>query len=600
MADSVRLQKLLERISDGTAVDWNEAGSLAQTPEDEVLLGNLRVVAAIGELARSGGGDRDDLRDTMSRAAERVGAPEANGDVYTVDTTLETWGDLRMLECIGTGSFGEVWRAWDARLNREVALKLIATGHADTDERRARILEEGRMLAKVEHPNVARIYGIDEHEGRIGFWMERIDGRDLRQIMEDHGPLPIDEVVAIGIELAEAVAAVHAAGVIHGDIKPANVMRNRSGRIILTDFGVGSRRVPHDDRTSRPASGTPLFLPPELFEDEHASPRSDIYSLGVLLHHLATGTYPVTGRDLDGLIEAHRKGERKSVREGHANGTTTPSIPVRIADTIDRATAPARADRFATADSMAQALRDAQSSDTHGDAGNAQPPLRKTRRSQSVALIALTLLAVAFALTRFSSAPAPILGQAAYEAWRDGSRRTLTNGAPVTPADRIALALSIEPRAHVYLLNLDEAGAITVLFPMEGHPLENPIPGGETIALPGTFGGERQGWTLSPDRGTERFLLIASREPLVTFEETLARYPSIVLGGGLSARPLGSGAVRELTRGVSGMAGIVSPPAVDEIEPADLLIDLMRQIATDGERRGDLWMEEIRFENGGS
>ena len=140
-------------------------------------------------------------------------------------------------------------------LQRDVAVKLLG----DTG-RSAEIIQEARLLARVRHPNVVTVYGVDQHDGVVGLWMEFVDGLTLTRVLATRGVLGPREAALIGIDLCRAVAAVHKAGLVHRDIKAQNVMREAGGRIVLMDFGAGEMRA---DRTpSGRVTGTPLYLAP--------------------------------------------------------------------------------------------------------------------------------------------------------------------------------------------------------------------------------------------------------------------------------------------------------------------------------------------------
>ncbi len=129
---------------------------------------------------------------------------------------------------MGEGAYGEVYRAWDTRLDREVALKLLPASFADGDTRATSIIEEGRLLARVRHPNVVTIYGAERIEHRIGLWMEFVKGRTLEQVLEHDARCSIRaKAIDIGVELCQAISAVHRAGLLHRDIKAHNVMLER-------------------------------------------------------------------------------------------------------------------------------------------------------------------------------------------------------------------------------------------------------------------------------------------------------------------------------------------------------------------------------------
>jgi serine/threonine-protein kinase len=277
----------------------------------------------------------------------------ALADVHRADMP-ETWGHLRLLAPLGKGAFGEVYRAWDSRLDREVALKLIAADTAANDHLAGSIIEEGRLLARIHHPNVVTVYGAERIGDRIGLWMEYLSGRTLHQrVVENDERFSPAEVVRIGRDLCGAVGAVHAAGLVHRDIKAQNVGVSGEGRVVLMDFGAGRDRG--EVRTAAIA-GTPLYLAPEVLSGVSGpTVQSDIYSTGVLLYFLLTGTYPVLAQDVDSLRKAHERGERRAIN------AVRPGLPHRLCKVIARAIDPDPARRYPTAGALASALENVKS-----------------------------------------------------------------------------------------------------------------------------------------------------------------------------------------------------------------------------------------------
>lgn len=322
-----RLDDVADAILDGGRIDWPSVESTWDA-HDRDLIAPLKVLAALADLHR--------------RLPDPAGLTSAD-DVGP----REQWGHLRVLERIGHGSFGDVYRAWDAKLDREVALKLLPARSAADQARATTIIEEGRLLARVRHPNVVTLYGADVIDDRIGLWMELVRGRTLEQTLSDGRTFSAREVAAIGVELCHAVSAVHAAGLLHRDIKAHNVMLTEDGRVVLMDFGTGQDL---DEHVGSRLAGTPLYLAPEVLKGEVASVQSDVYSIGVLLFHLLTGSYPVTARDLPTLRAAHGRGEGTGIR------SLRPDLPPRLARLVERAIDPDPAQRFQSAKVLAEAF----------------------------------------------------------------------------------------------------------------------------------------------------------------------------------------------------------------------------------------------------
>ena len=144
----------------------------------------------------------------------------------------------------------------------------------------------------MRHPNVVPIYGVDQHDGRVGFWSDFVKGQTLAELVATQGATGPREAALIGIEVCRAAGAVHAAGFLHRDIKAGNVMREEGGRILLMDFG-----LTHEHGIDGDASGTPAYMAPELMLGQPATIASDVYAIGALLFYLLTKQYPVEGAD---------------------------------------------------------------------------------------------------------------------------------------------------------------------------------------------------------------------------------------------------------------------------------------------------------------
>jgi serine/threonine protein kinase len=278
--------------------------------------------------------------------------PPASKEIKEGDsarTARTEWEHLTVLAEVGRGAFGRVYRAWDPALQHEVALKLIKVDPREPDFAES-VFHEARLLVKVRHPHVVSVLGARHVGSEVGIWMEFINGPTLADAVEREGPMSAVDAAAAGIAVCDALAAVHGTGLLHRDIKARNVMRDASGRVVLMDFGAGAER-----RVQPPGeiAGTPLYMAPELVKGAGASVASDIYSVGVLLFHLVTGEYPVTGRNIYELEAAHESGARVRLAD------RKPDLPPPFVEAVDRALSPDPALRFRRAVEFKDALTDA-------------------------------------------------------------------------------------------------------------------------------------------------------------------------------------------------------------------------------------------------
>ncbi len=323
-------------------------------------------------------------------------------------------GRYLLLERIDAGGAGEVWRARDERLGREVALKIVG---ANADEAfRERFADEARRAASVAHPNVVTVFD----EGRDGtdsfMVMEYVRGKTLRDAIAERGPLPAHEAARIVAQIAAALDAAHEAGVIHCDVKPANVILDEHGAAKLTDFGIArAARGPREHELI----GTARYIAPERVAGEAPTERSDIYSLGLVAYELLAGRPAYAEMETEDLLRQRLDGPPPSLR----------SARVGVSDGVDRvvrrALARDPADRYAKAGYFAHDLLLATE---RGDATSvlAPPPPRPLRRGRGwgidstlallavIAILVATLLVfAAFQGRTPSSAPTASAGRSA-------------------------------------------------------------------------------------------------------------------------------------------------------------------------------------------
>lgn len=309
-------------------------------PEQQPLVRELRLISKV-----------------ITAHEERLHTPhnsEGEPATYDLDTHGQTWGPLVVQEKIGRGAFGDVYKARELRLDRQVALKFFRPHRLRSSQVTSDVIEEGRLLARVHHPNVVTVHGAEHLDGRYGIWMEFVEGSTLEQIVMEQGPLSATETMEIGRDLCRGLTALHGAGILHRDIKARNVMREEDGRVVLMDLGISceiDREVPVRQY------GTPLYAAPEVLLANESSLQGDIYSLGVLLFFLASGRYPVNGSTLADIHAAHEKGQVDSL------SAFSPDLPATFLRIVDKALAGNPQERFGTATELEQVLDDTLSFD---------------------------------------------------------------------------------------------------------------------------------------------------------------------------------------------------------------------------------------------
>ncbi len=209
----------------------------------------------------------------------------------------------RIVELIGRGGMGEVYRAEDLKLGQAVALKLLPEDVEDDPERLERFLGEVRAARQVSHPNVCRVHDVGEAAGLHYLSMEYVDGEDLESLLRRIGRLPKDKAIEIARQLCAGLAAVHDQGLLHRDLKPANLMIDGRGRVRITDFGLAALAGEIQGRDV--GSGTPAYMAPEQLAGAEVSVQSEIYALGLVLYELFTGRAPFAASSLAELMTRH-------------------------------------------------------------------------------------------------------------------------------------------------------------------------------------------------------------------------------------------------------------------------------------------------------
>ena len=257
-------------------------------------------------------------------------------------------GRYEILEIIGEGASGRVARAHDPLINRIVAVKMLSPEFAH-GAAREQFIREARVVGRLSHPNIITLHdmGVDESSSTPYLVMEFIEGQPLDQIIAK-GSIPLPRACAWAGNVATALAVAHRKGVIHGDVKPANILITNEGRVKLTDFGIA--RLQNRDAHGAPLMGTPAYWCPEQIFGKPQNARSDLFSLGIVLYEMVTGQRPFEGQSLQAIC-----GQILSARPlapSHAN----PSIPVALDAVIERCLAKEPMLRHATGDDLAAEL----------------------------------------------------------------------------------------------------------------------------------------------------------------------------------------------------------------------------------------------------
>ncbi|WP_131763859.1 serine/threonine-protein kinase, partial [Actinomadura fibrosa] len=202
----------------------------------------------------------------------------------------------RLLERLATGGMGEVWRASDERAGRQVAVKLLRLEWGSDATARYRFEAEARFAAELRHGGIAQAYDFGEQDGRTYIVMELVRGEPLDEILARDGGLPVEAVLDLIVQAGRALTVAHEAGVVHRDVKPANLMLSTDGTLKITDFGIARRLAAASQTQTGMVMGTAHYISPEQASGQELSGAADIYSLGVVAYECLTGAPPFDGR----------------------------------------------------------------------------------------------------------------------------------------------------------------------------------------------------------------------------------------------------------------------------------------------------------------
>jgi eukaryotic-like serine/threonine-protein kinase len=248
---------------------------------------------------------------------------------------------------LGQGGMARVYLATDTVLQRQIALKVLTPEMGTDAGNVARFLREARASSRLDHPNIVPVQDTGEANGYHYIAMQYVEGRSLRQCLGD-GPLAPKEASAIVSQVAAALDCAHEHGVMHRDIKPENILIDASGAALLTDFGIASAADEMSVTVTGNVVGTPVYMSPEQLRGEPATPRAEIYSLGILAYELLTGTTPFAGRPAYAIMLAHLNETPQQV------SGSRPDLPAAVSMTVDRALSKDPGERFSSAGEFAE------------------------------------------------------------------------------------------------------------------------------------------------------------------------------------------------------------------------------------------------------
>ena len=314
-------------------------------------------------------------------------------------------GPYEILSLLGSGGMGEVYRARDQRLARSVALKVLPPEFAADTVRRQRFEQEARAASALNHPNILSVFDMGSQDGLVYIVSELIDGESLRDVIR-RGPLPQSRAVEIAGQVADALAAAHAANIVHRDLKPENIMLTRDGRAKILDFGLAKQvqpRVPGSDETqfltrTSPGAilGTAGYMSPEQVRGEPVDPRSDIFSFGLVLYECLTGRAPFERQTGAEMMTAILREDPPELPD-----TISPALRQIVYHCLEKDAVR----RFHSANDLGFALRTVSTSSAGSRSGiNLVPPVSSPRRRRwlwPALAAALALLLAALAIPHF-------------------------------------------------------------------------------------------------------------------------------------------------------------------------------------------------------
>jgi serine/threonine protein kinase len=256
-----------------------------------------------------------------------------------------------LVELIGKGGMSSVFKAHDRLLDRTVAIKVLHPHFTDDEEYVERFRREARSVAQLSHPNIVTVIDRGEDEGRQYIVFEYVEGENLKQLLQRTGPMPLRDVLLLGLQMARALAFAHARGLVHRDVKPQNVLLNDDGQAKMTDFGIARSVDVQGVTITGTVLGTSEYIAPEQARGQRVDAQTDVYSLGVVFYELLTGSVPYEGETFVTVALQHVNEPVPSVLERR------PETPPRLALAVERAMAKSPDQRYESMDELVGELQ---------------------------------------------------------------------------------------------------------------------------------------------------------------------------------------------------------------------------------------------------
>jgi eukaryotic-like serine/threonine-protein kinase len=273
----------------------------------------------------------------------------------------------QLLEQLGSGGMAEVFRARDLMLDRNVAIKILRRDFSGNENFQNNFRQEARAAANLSHPNIVTVHDFGFADDMLYIVMEYLPGKDLKQLIRERGRFPVEDAIPLIFQACAGIGYAHRAGLVHCDVKPHNMLVSSDNRLKVTDFGIARAlsTIMPGEKTDI-VWGSPLYFAPEQAKGEAPSPASDVYSLGVVLYELLTGTPPFTAGSADELARLHISARPIPIRE------YLPEIPTALEQIIMKVLSKEPAARYRTADQLGRVLK---TFGTQRDAAAPQKPL---------------------------------------------------------------------------------------------------------------------------------------------------------------------------------------------------------------------------------